>query len=1273
MKQFFLITLILLCGLTCKVSAKPISLEKAMQNVTSIAKKKLNGRHKALMKGDAQEMRLVRSGEADRVGYPLYYIFNIGDGQGYVIASGDDCIDAVLGFGDQGCVDADEIPDNMRWWLSEYERQMEYAIRHGLQIRSAVPEEVVEVAPLLTSKWGQRSPYNDLCPIGNSGERCPTGCIATAMAQIMFYHKWPEEGFGNHTYSSLVDETIPITQTADFAHTTYQWDLMRESYTGGEPDESRSAVATLLSHIGIALDMIYKGDGSSPTSSKEATVWKRFFKYKAKSLGDVNDADFSRIVCQELVELRPVFVCGSSPTNIAHAFVCDGFSDDGYFHFNWGWHSRYDGYYLLTDMVPTAGNDYSYNHRIVYGIAPYREPLSLKIHVSRPGTLSDIIGQEDIQHVSSLTVSGSLNGTDFLTLREMAGRDRYNNQTDGILVDLDLRDAHIVDGGGCYFETDDETYYKCQYGTKDDVFPDQSFMNTNLRSIKLPNSIKCIGRYAFIFCYNLTDVDFGSGVEAFDFSCFNYTSMTDLVVPDHVKSIGPYAFCNMAHLKNIVLGSGITTIGYRAFEKDDNIEHLCSRTSSPVTIGEDVFSDECYDHAVLHIAAGKASDYRQKAVWKEFKTIVEPTELNLSEEPAVINDTILIMSIKNLTDQDFFGRVSIQYLGYSYGPGNAIGNTTVSRSQVIQGNQVSTVAYPYLRSDPDEYIIRYQNAASDDWKMLYQYPSDDDTPVSPLDVHWAQTSPFNDNCPEVDGTKVAAGCGAVAVAQILSHYRMPEHGFGHTKYTVVKNGVEVDVDFDSTPIDWTHILGTYTSTASEREKSAVANLIYQVGAAMKMQYGSSSSPRNHASMMWGLQHYLHFSPQSRYRRRLYYSTAEWIEMLNSELEAGHPVFYRGDHTSATADLVGHMFVIDGKNDDGNYHFNFGHASLKQDKFTSLNIVNQRESTVIGDPSCVAYHHRQAMVTDFFPVAHLTEADYDAANVVLTQPIVINDDKTPRIFRAKGSIKVSFQFRYVSFNGGSIQYSLGFCRDGEMVVSPSFRTNTFVDGGGVSNVSRTFQLPSGLADGSYEMCLVSRTDDSAPWLRGWDCAPNSIPVTVDGDVLEFNIPSFHDATPQLQLEGSWSEMAVNDSRYAEFTISNPTDNNFEDSLKVVAKVSDTETVIGHDIYLPTSIYSGQSLTYRVPISDTDLSGIEIYYKGSATGEWLSLTNPAPDIIEGNEVNREEGVDVFTSDGVLAAHLSFAAVHDSYSFVLSRLPRGIYIIRDVSGVRKFAKRK
>lgn len=531
---------------------------------------------------------------------------------------------------------------------------------------------------------------------------------------------------------------------------------------------------------------------------------------------------------------------------------------------------------------------------------------------------------------------------------------------------------------------------------------------------------------------------------------------------------------------------------------------------------------------------------------------------------------------------------------------------------------------------------------------------------------WHQSAPFNKQCP--DGS--AAGCGAIAVAQILNYYKMPAHGYGHAAYG------NVDVDFDSRSIDWANVLDTYSQGYSDAEGQAVAGLVYQVGAAMKMKYGSSSSPYNYPSMMWGLQHYLHFSPMSRYRHRHYYSTTEWIEMLNAELQNGHPVFYRGDHTRPEEGMVGHIYVIDGYDTEGRYHFNFGHASKKQDKYAYLNIINQGDGVWPGIYS-VSYHHRQAMCTDFYPEDGLTDKDYDHTALVLNSPIVLGGMPHATTIEAKGTVQAKFQVRYVSFTGGSGQYSLGFYQQGELVATAkTVRDMSFSDGGYAINIDRQFTLPDHLADGDYEMCVISRDDAGSPWVRGWDNAPNSVPVSVTNDVYTFSMPNYHTLETNLYLgeEGIKEVDGIATSgKVLELKVCNPSDNNFEENLKLVVTAKGKT----YECEMATSIYSGQKITYRFLVDYNDIDtqdgySVEAYYKETNTGEWIQLKNQATGV-RATDGMAFDGLEIYSIDGKYVKRIAFMDIDGSYAGILSSLPRGIYVVRDKNGTRKVVKQK
>lgn len=539
--------------------------------------------------------------------------------------------------------------------------------------------------------------------------------------------------------------------------------------------------------------------------------------------------------------------------------------------------------------------------------------------------------------------------------------------------------------------------------------------------------------------------------------------------------------------------------------------------------------------------------------------------------------------------------------------------------------------------------------------------------VNPMiTASWHQSEPFNIECPN----NAAAGCGAIAVAQILNYYKTPMHGFGHVVYD------DVDIDFDARSFDWSNILDCYQQNGyTKTEGDAVASLVHQVGAAMKMKYGYSSSPYNYPSMMWGLQHYLHFSPDSRYRHRKYYSTAEWIEMLNNELEAGHPVLYRGDHTQPDKGVVGHMFVIDGLDVYGNYHFNFGHASQWQDKFTSLNTINQGDNIWPGVYS-VCYHHRQAMVTDFYPVEGFADSDFDNTALVLNSPIILNNQPDAKTIKATGSVQVRFQFRYVCFDGGTAQFSIGFYQGDELVgVSKTVRSTTLSAGGNAVNVDRKFILPDQLPDGNYQMRIISRDNEAASWVKGWDNAPNRVLVSVKDNVYTFSPTNYHVLYTNLYLmDEKIKEVhgGKTGGKTLEMTVCNSSDNNFEESLRLIVKVGD----ISKTYEMPTSIYEGQRITYRFFIPDNEIDTnngyqVEAYYKEMNTGEWIRLQNYAAGIHQLLSTTFD-GVEIFTIDGKLIHKILRQEIDDTYNTILYNLDKGVYIIRDKNGYRKFLKR-
>ncbi|MBR2231372.1 MAG: C10 family peptidase, partial [Prevotella sp.] len=304
-----------------------------------------------------------------------YYVFNAKDNGGFVIVSGDDRTEEILCYSEHGNLDVDKTPDNMKWWLDELARQIESL---GMYLKAA-PHRApsAAIAPLIKSKWSQHAPYNYMCPDGNhvdydeSGynteNRCVTGCVATAMAQIMYYWKWPKTCPSLDAYEVSTGKTLK-----GLPATTFKWDKMKDSYGWEETGASANAVAELLRYCGQAVHMGYSPSGSGAAVS--ANVMASIFQYSPNSHDLFRDnysvSRWESIIYEELANRRPVLYDGGSNSG-AHQFIVDGYDGAGLFHFNWGWGGGLDCYGVLSLADPYGdGNGFHYGQGAIIGVKP---------------------------------------------------------------------------------------------------------------------------------------------------------------------------------------------------------------------------------------------------------------------------------------------------------------------------------------------------------------------------------------------------------------------------------------------------------------------------------------------------------------------------------------------------------------------------------------------------------------------------------------------------------------------------------------------------------------------------------------------------------------------------------------------------------------------------------------------------------------------------------------------------------------------------------------
>lgn len=464
MKKFLSISLfIAICAMT--VNAERITPNTAEQIASQFLQNniKLRGTSNAPL----QLVHTAKSaaGEAD------YYVFNRGSDAGYIFVSGDDRALPVLGYGESGSFDVNSIPDNMRWWLSQYQDEMQWLRNHPEATPRRVESLRASVAPLLSTKWNQGSPYCWYCPPAEyegTYYYTYTGCVATATAQIMKYYNWPPAGRGYHQYDCYVNNAVePTMLSADFSQSNYQWEqMLDEYYYGYYSNEQGLAVAKLMSDVGIAVNMKYGLSGSGTSSQNVLPALRAYFDYDAgMQLYTRSDysGDWDAMLRAELNEHRPIYYSGSN-SNAGHAFVFDGYDSSGYFHINWGWGGVSDNYFSTSSLNPSdqgAGSSeggYSNGQTCIIGIQPSQSEqasLALVIDVT---PVADTMPANDIRARATF---GSYGG-DYQGGVGLWVIDEDYNVYDYVWAELDITQGNTktvtfyssIDGAN-----DGETYY----------------------------------------------------------------------------------------------------------------------------------------------------------------------------------------------------------------------------------------------------------------------------------------------------------------------------------------------------------------------------------------------------------------------------------------------------------------------------------------------------------------------------------------------------------------------------------------------------------------------------------------------------------------------------------------------------------------------------------------------------------------------------------------------------------------------------------------------
>ncbi len=437
------------------------------------------------------ELSLVYTGTS-QAGTEALYVFNFD--HGYVVVAADDHAHPILGYCDDQEFNVDQIPEGLQYYLNYYARQIQYAIDNDLPVDLEIAEQwylvakegtMVKnrgsraVAPLLSTTWDQGYPYNYYAPSCSSywtGNHCYAGCVACSMSQVMKYWNWPETGVGEHSYNT---SSYGGTLSANFGATTYNWSIMPNAL-GSTANAAAQAVALLMYHCGIAVDMDYAPDGSGAHTEDVPNAVIEYFRYGAGTYLDYRDS-YSRTQWEDmLIESfdrgLPVVYSGSEADGSGgHAFNCDGYNNQRMFHFNWGWSGSNNNYFQI-DALNTGNGTFNAYQRVVFDMMPdyIYDAMVPAIETTEVGVDN---AQTKTVHLSWTVPAESASGAALQSIESIVVErngstiQTYNNPQPGEAMSLDDE----VSDYGCY----EYTIYGVNNGFKGEMVKKTALVGPN--------------------------------------------------------------------------------------------------------------------------------------------------------------------------------------------------------------------------------------------------------------------------------------------------------------------------------------------------------------------------------------------------------------------------------------------------------------------------------------------------------------------------------------------------------------------------------------------------------------------------------------------------------------------------------------------------------------------------------------------------------------------------------------------------------------------------
>ena len=447
------------------IFANPVDRQHAQQIGQSFMNAKIG------QKADVQLNLVYTAATREAVDY---YVFNNGNGNGFVIVSGDDRVKPILAYSTSGCFNPNDIADGFQFTLNTFSHEIQYIRENNIEATADIDAEWESVAetgyinkvnrnrtvvgPLLPTIWHQNYPYNSQCPEDpeGAGGHVYAGCVATAMAQVMRFWNWPPQGTGSHTYTPDGYEQ----QTANFGETEYHFELMPTAIDSTSSEEDIFYIAQFQHHCGIAVDMQYTGHGSGAYSFSVPPALREYFRYTCDDDVTLSFWGFNFYTIEQWIQMlkdgglsegMPLYYSGSDDGGAGgHAFVCDGYDENDYFHFNWGWSGKDDAWCPIGALNTTK---YAFNdsNSFIGNIKPNTPDYYL-----RPENITDfeVVENEDLTGVSITWTNpaNDLNGTPLTDFTVYVYRnEELVFQSEGVkggtrmeITDTDLEQGHYI-------------------------------------------------------------------------------------------------------------------------------------------------------------------------------------------------------------------------------------------------------------------------------------------------------------------------------------------------------------------------------------------------------------------------------------------------------------------------------------------------------------------------------------------------------------------------------------------------------------------------------------------------------------------------------------------------------------------------------------------------------------------------------------------------------------------------------------------------------------